>query len=624
MHGLIGLLLIGYAAFTAALSPVEHNPAHQVNSGNAVSSARVIVKLKTDSALLYRHTLSRGMSRRATVDVMTARATALGSRMGIALKSGRAIDEHTQVLSTSELGSAALVQRLEKQDDVEYAVIDRRRAHMAYPNDSLFLSGPPIASASGGPKVGQWYLRPPTSEILSSVNAMDAWVFTTGHPGIIVAVLDSGIRPEHPDLSEQLLPGYDMVSNVLAANDSDGRDSSGEDPGDWITAAESTDKTGEFYECDAENSTWHGTMTSSLIAATTNNGIGMVGVAWGTRLLPVRVLGKCGGFDSDIIAGIRWAAGLSVPGAPINPTPARVINMSLGSSGPCNRVYSETIGALLRKSAPIVVVASAGNSSGLAVGAPANCPGVIAVAGLRHVGTKVGFSDLGPEITISAPGGNCVNIDSGSPCLYPILAATNTGQTTPLTSTYSDSFNASVGTSFSAPLVSGAVALMLSINPNLTPEDLKFALQQSARPFPQGDSGSISSTDIVPECHAPDDREQLECICSTSTCGAGMLDVAAAVARVQSLSGTPFIASVDCVFDWAEHEYPQLFASSSKKSIPTFPYYYRYYADSGNYLAVSAIDNHAWLYGPQSNNELLDLGSIAVYMAAAGCAVVTR
>ena len=129
----------------------------------------------------------------------------------------------------------------------------------------------------------------------------------------------------------------------------------------------------------------------------------MAGVAPGVRVLPVRVLGKCGGYDSDIIAGMLWATGLPVPGVPANPYPARVINMSLGGDGACSAAYQDVVDQIT--AAGTVIVAAVGNSSGHAVAAPANCRGVIAVSGLRHVGTKVGFASLGPEVTISAPGG---------------------------------------------------------------------------------------------------------------------------------------------------------------------------------------------------------------------------
>jgi serine protease len=248
--------------------------------------------------------------------------------------------------------------------------------------------------------------------------------------------------------------------------------------------------------------------------------------------MPVRVLGKCGGYDSDIQAGILWAAGIHVPSVPDNTTPARVINMSLGGDAACTQGYIDAIGQA--NAAGTVVVASAGNSSGHPVSSPANCAGAIAVAALRHVGDKVGFSDIGPQITIAAPGGNCVN-GAGEACLYPIVTTTNKGRTTPVAGPpgtgYTDSFDASLGTSFSAPLVAGTAALMLSVNPSLTPAQVKAKLQSSARQFPTtgGTAGTLA-------CVAPAAGvDQLECYCTTSTCGAGMLDAHAAVLSVSGV-----------------------------------------------------------------------------------------
>jgi serine protease len=322
------------------------------------------------------------------------------------------------------------------------------------------------------------------------------------------------------------------------ANDGDGRDGDASDPGDWVSQAEVAQRGGEFFRCadSAEPSSWHGTQVSGLIAAVTHNGIGMASTAPGARVLPVRVLGKCGGRDSDIIAGMRWAAGLSVPGVPANPHPARVINLSLGGEGSCSAPYRDAVDEIT--AAGTVIVAAAGNSSGHAVATPASCPGVIAVAGLRHVGTKVGFSSLGSEVAISAPGGNCVNEAAGSVCLYPMLSTTDSGATGPAGAAYTDSFNASVGTSFSAPLVAGVAALLLSVDPTLTPAQVKELIQRTARPFAA--PGSIASSSAAPECTAPQVTlggrpvDQLECYCTSATCGTGMLDAAAALSAAQA------------------------------------------------------------------------------------------
>jgi serine protease len=242
--------------------------------------------------------------------------------------------------------------------------------------------------------------------------------------------------------------------------------------------------------------------------------------------LPVRVLAKCGGYDSDIIAGMRWAAGLG--SETVKPSQnARVLNLSLGGEGSCSKAYQDVLAEL--SALKVVVVASAGNTVGKAVSVPANCPGVIAVAGIRHVGTKVGYSALGPEVTLSAPSGNCGG--NGGACSYPILTTLNSGTTTAdatsngQTYSGSGSTDASYGTSFSAPQVSGTVALMLSVRPELTTAAVKQILKNTARAFPTaGGSANIA------QCQAPTSTEQDECYCTTTTCGAGMLDAGMAVA----------------------------------------------------------------------------------------------
>ena len=343
-----------------------------------------------------------------------------------------------------------------------------------------------------------------------------------------------------------LLPGYDMISDVDTANDGDGRDADPSDPGDWVTQAEISQNNGPFQNCvdTPEDSSWHGTQTSALIGASTNNGIGMASIGRSLRILPVRVLGKCGGYDSDIVAGMLWAAGLSVPGVPANPNPARVLNLSLAGEGTCHSAYADAIARI--KAAGVVIVVAAGNSSGHALGSPANCAGVVAVAGLRHFGSKVGFSDLGPDVSISAPAGNCVNTSVDAPCLYPILTAANSGLTTPVAdaaggSIYTDAFNASLGTSFSAPMVAGTLALMLSVRPTLQPDQALALLQAAARPFPTTGSPDTNGTPVQ-QCMAPQPDgspqfDQLECYCTTSTCGAGMLDARGAV--LAALGGSP-------------------------------------------------------------------------------------
>ncbi|MCW5609925.1 MAG: S8 family serine peptidase [Rubrivivax sp.] len=438
-----------------------------------------------------------------------------------------------------------------------------RQRILAAPNDPLYASGPPVNRLllTGGPESGQWYLRAPTADVVSGIDIERAWARSRGSEQVVVAVLDTGVRFEHPDLGRaanggRLLPGHDFVSNPTVANDGDGRDGDPSDPGDWVSTFEAGRS--PFTSCDASNSSWHGTATASLVAAAADDGIGMAGAAPGVRVLPVRVLGKCYGTDADILAGMRWAAGIAVPGVPDNPTPARVINLSLGSSAACSAAYQDAVDEITARG--VLIVVAAGNSAGGPVGTPGSCRGVLAVLALRHAGTKVGFSDLGPQIGISAPGGNCVDIGPGDPCRYPILAATNTGAQGPVGHAWTDSYDITVGTSFASPLAAAAAALMVSVRPALTPGQIRSAMQASARPFPTSgaDNAIVPFLEVrrcdQPNRFAPGDSPNyeldLQCYCTTGLCGAGMLDagaavdaVAGALARIERTTAAPVAGS---------------------------------------------------------------------------------
>jgi len=516
-------------------------------------TARVIVGYRAGAAVASAHPWRKGAPPQDVRQAAQRRADALARRAGVVLTTGRAIGHRAQVVIASGVDSTSLARRLAADPDVAYAVVDQRRRALTVPSDPLFSAGPSIyldpstGKNAGGPVVGQWYLREPTDLFRSATNAQAAWARSTGS-GVVVAVLDTGVLANHVDLEGQVLSGYDFVLDTTYSNDGDGRDADASDPGDWVTADEAAGRY-RAISCGQQDSSWHGTHVAGIVAAATNNGLGMAGLAHGAKVLPVRVLGKCGGYDSDIQAGMLWAAGIDQAGLPGSTTPAKVLNLSLGGGGSCTTAYQDTINEVTARGA--VVVAAAGNSAGRAVGTPANCPGVIGVAGVRHAGTKVGFSDLGPEIAIAAPGGNCVNIEQGQPCLYPILTTSNSGFSAPVAggSIYTDSFNISVGTSFATPMVAATAALILSVRPDLSPAQVKTALQLGARPFPT--SGADNGTDPTPvTCQPPSSQEQLQCYCVTGLCGAGMLDVSAALAAADALPLTTLADSGGGAMSW--------------------------------------------------------------------------
>lgn len=456
-------------------------------------------------------------------DSSATRLQKAATTRGLRLQHKQSMNDGVEVLQTQRrLAGAeldALIEHLQADANVIYAAPDLRRHAHALTSDPLLSE--------------QWYLL---SAQPAATRTEQAWDITTGSASMIVAVLDTGVRFDHPDLGRvdqggKLLAGYDFVTDPAVANDGSGRDPDPSDPGDWMTPGDAQQPPFDS-DCipddrDHVDSSWHGTRVAGLIGALTDNATGVAGAAWNTLVLPVRVLGKCGGFDSDIIEAMRWAAGLNVAGVPNNANPAQIINLSLGGDGLCTAAYRSAVNEITARG--VLIVASAGNDGGL-VSAPANCAGVLGVAGLRHIGTKVGFSNLGPELSIGAPGGNCVNTGFGQPCLFPIVVATNTGATTPGGSSYTNQINFNVGTSFSAPQAAAAAALMRAINTRLAPSQVITLLKRTAVAFP------VNGDPAIPNCHVPASAADLqtgECNCTKQTCGAGMLNTAAAVNAAQ-------------------------------------------------------------------------------------------
>ncbi len=259
-----GLLLLSVAL------PGRTDPA--TPAASAAPAARVIVVLKADAPLLREQPMGYRASASAANAVVQRRADRLAARAGVPLNAGVAVSERVQVVTAQGIDARTLARRLAADPEVESATVDQRRRALRMPIDPLYAAGP----ASGrGPDAGQWYLRAPGAEWVSAVNAEAAWDRITGRPEVVVAVLDTGVWADHLDLAGQVLPGYDMVSDVGTANDGDGRDADASDPGDWITAAE--DASGPFRNCGADDSSWHGTKVAGIVGALADNGQGMAG-----------------------------------------------------------------------------------------------------------------------------------------------------------------------------------------------------------------------------------------------------------------------------------------------------------------------------------------------------------
>lgn len=377
----------------------------------------------------------------------------------------------------------AIVGRLAQRSDVLYVQPDYIVHSTALSPDDDFYVNQKQWSLGGAP---------------GGMDVFGAWQQSAGLGNQVVAVVDTGVLPGHPDLQGKILPGYDFIGDVAEANDGDGRDPDASDPGDGVAAGECGPN------APAEPSSWHGTIISGIIAANTNNAVGMAGINWNARILPVRVLGKCGGYMSDVLDGARWAAGLRVAGVPDNPNPARVINLSLGAAGACGPAEQDAFNAI--RAAGAIVIAAAGNDGAdmdSTPYSPATCPNVITVGATDRNGQRTPYSNYGAAVSVSAPGGyftGATDAENGVLSLY------NSDSVTIDATTYCYAYTQ--GTSMSTAQVAGVVSLMLAVNPALTPDQTLQILGATARPINDG-------------------------FCNTGAyCGKGLVDAAAALTAV--------------------------------------------------------------------------------------------
>jgi serine protease len=435
-----------------------------------MATDRLIVKYK-DAA-----PAGKGMARVAALSAdRSALLDRAAQRFGTTMKALHTIATGAQVFKLDRkvaLDEArALAADLMARDPmVAYAEPDGISTAQMTPNDPLYVQ--------------QWHYQ----ESVGGLDLPAAWDKSDGS-GVIVAVLDTGYRP-HADLAGQILQGFDFISDPAHANDGDGRDIDASDPGDAVAAG----------ECGGGDpgklAGWHGTHVAGTVAALTNNGIGVAGVAYGARIVPARVLGKCGAYDSDIADAIVWASGGSVAGVPANDNKAQVINLSLGGRNPCGQTTQAAIDSARSRGAVIVVAAGndaddAGNYN------PASCDGVITVAATTRAGGPAPYTNYGAMVELAAPGGYVGdNINDG------VLSTLNSGSTSPETDIYSFY----QGTSMAAPHVAGVAALMLAANPDLAWDEVAMRLGRSTRAFPLNCQGC--GTGIVDALAAVDAAAQ--------------------------------------------------------------------------------------------------------------------
>lgn len=374
----------------------------------------------------------------------------------------------------SALGVKASVKRSMANGAVVVAMSESRRYHewfdvmtqLAHDGDVAYIEPDLLMEPTYDPLYSQqWYLN----FNLGGINIEKAWDYSVGN-GAVIAVLDSGIRP-HVDLVDNIVQGYDFITDTFTANDGDGRDNNPLDPGDGIVAG----GCGGGMPLTDRKSTWHGTHVAG-IAAAPNNGIGITGVAYEAKVQPIRVLGRCGGYTSDIVDAIYWAAGYSVSGIPDNSTKADVINMSLSATlaVSCGQSYQDAITAA--NAAGVTVVTSAGNTSANAGDfAPGNCSGVVNVTATNYYGDLAYYSNTGAVVDVAAPGGE-ITQDSDSMGIWSTL---NSGEYAP----GNDIYYPYQGTSMAAPQVAAAVALMRSVVPDAAPVEIEAALKNTTRDF---------------------------------------------------------------------------------------------------------------------------------------------
>lgn len=444
-HRALGIL--GASALTSLLlaTPAFAGDVYLGGLATAQTHQKFIVTYKDGSSALSSPSVLTTSLRTAARALPAKAGKSLGLNSVRRLAVGPELVQADRALDRAE--AETLMRQLAADPNVQSVEVDQMLYPTLTPNDSRLSEQWAFGTTNAG------------------LNIRPAWDKATG-ANVVVAVIDTGIV-SHPDLDANILPGYDFISDATAARDGNGRDNNPADEGDWNSTS----------GCATSNSSWHGTHVAGTVAAVTNNTTGVAGTAFNAKVVPVRVLGRCGGSLSDIADAIIWASGGTVSGVPANPNAAEVINMSLGGGGTCSSTMQSAINGAVSRGTTVVVVAAGNSAANVSGSLPANCANVIAVAATTSAGAKASYSNYGSGIDVSAPG-------SG------ILSTLNSGTTTPGNASYA-SYN---GTSMAAPHVAGVVALVQSVAPTtLTPAAVETLLKNTARALPGACSGGCGA-----------------------------------------------------------------------------------------------------------------------------------
>ncbi len=477
----VSTLAIAVAPQGTAQAAASHDAARAMPQGVAVQGVAV---QGVESSVTFSRPASAvdgaGAARGSTIarPQQDARATQTGGVI-VRFKSGTApatssagrdrvldavaAEHHTELEPARALATGAtLVEGATPQEADEVAATLLARPDVAYAEPDVRLR---TSSATNDPLADyQWDL----TAAPEGIGAEEVWPVAQG-AGVTVAVVDSGIVA-HPELSGRVLRGHDFISDAASARDGGGRDQDPRDMGDWQRSGECPGS------AKAADSSWHGTHVAGTIAAASDNAIGVAGIAPKASILPVRVMGRCGGTLSDIADGLTWASGGKVAGVPANRNPAKVVNLSVGAKEACPATLQSAITAAGARGA--IIVTAAGNAGGdAAQDTPGNCRGVVNVAATAGAGGRAPYSNHGPAVTIAAPGGS----GTDDAILSTIDAGTRSA-------TGAD-YGFMIGTSMAAPHVSGVAALLLGLDRSLSPAKLRQLLVSTAKPFPASCSG---------------------------------------------------------------------------------------------------------------------------------------